>query len=196
MSMPWDGAFAARQDDRLLAQVAAGDRDAFRTLMSRHTASMVSLAQRTTGSIDEADEIVQDAFLKVWTTAPNWRGGGPAKFSTWLYRVVLNASLDYCRRKPSLPLDQAGDPVDTSADGFDCMAARQRWVLLSRAMASLPDRQHEALSLHYFSDLSAAKGAEVLGVSLSAFEALLVRGKRGLRDSLAGMGLTRIEDLL
>ncbi len=183
-------------DHCLLSRIGDGDRLAFRCLMSRHAALMLSLAERTTGSIDEADEIVQDAFLKVWTLAPKWRADGGAAFSTWLYRVVLNACLDFRRRRPLQPLEAAGDPPCDRPGAFDCALASQRAALVRAAMADLPERQQAALSLHYFSDLSAPQAAQVLEVSLSAFESLLVRGRKALLAALAARGLTRIEDMV
>ncbi len=98
-------------DDDLLRRVAAGDRWALQRLMDRHGRAMLALAERTTGNAADADELVQETFLKVWTMAPRWRADGGALFSTWLYRVVLNASLDLRRRRPLHALEEAGGDV-------------------------------------------------------------------------------------
>lgn len=182
---------ADSDDDRLLGAMASGDRSALQCLMSRHAAAMLSLAERTTGSADEADEIVQEAFVKTWVMAPIWRAGGEAAFATWLYRVVLNACLDFRRRRPVLPLDSVAEPVDPGPGGFEAACASQRRALVASALAELPERQRAALSLHYFSELSAPSAARVLDVSVSAFEALLVRGKRALRQGFERRGIVR-----
>ncbi|MDR3440221.1 RNA polymerase sigma factor [Telmatospirillum sp.] len=183
-------------DDALLVGTAAGDRRAFQRLMERHSRAMLALSQRVVGNTHDADEVVQEAFLKVWTKAPQWQIDGKAKFSTWLYRVVLNASLDRLRRTPLAPLEDAGDIVDPTPNGLDRALATQRQKVLARAMTALPPRQQAALSLHYFGDVSGPQAAEILQLSLSACEALLARGKRGLRKSLAALGVTGLGDML
>ena len=183
------------EDDQLLMRIAKGDQTAFRSLMERHARPMLSLAQRTLGQAEDADEVVQEAFLKVWTMAAGWQPDGTARFSTWLYRVVLNACIDRKRRKTMAPLDDAGDPVDPAQNSHDHAVARERHALVRDAMGDLPDRQREALSLHYFSELTAPKAAEILGLSVSALEALLVRGKKGLRQALARRGIAGLGDV-
>lgn len=182
-------------DDGLLRAIAGGDRGAFARLMERHARSMLALATRVTRNCDDADEIVQEAFLKVWVMAPNWRADGEARFATWLYRVVLNACLDRGRRAPFSPLEDAGDPADPGPAGLELAMATQRDSVLAAAMADIPTRQREALTLYYFSDLSAPQAAEILDLSVSALEALLVRGKRSLKAMLQRQGIGGIGDL-
>ena len=184
------------RDDDLLRRIASGDRRAFAALMQRHSSLMLKVAQRTTGNAADADEIVQDAFLKVWTQASQWNPQGGAQFGTWFYRVVLNASLDRCRRKATMPLDQVDEPSDPAMGGYEiaAMAARQRVIVA--AMDSLSDKQKEALTLYYFGETSAPEAAAMLAVSLSAFEALLFRGKAALKQALRRRGITSLGELL
>jgi RNA polymerase sigma-70 factor (ECF subfamily) len=164
--------------------------------MVRHGKSMLALAQRITGNPDDADEIVQEAFLKVWLGAARWRSDGGAKFSSWFYRVVMNASLDRCRRKPMASLDDVDDPCDTSPGGFDTVSSNQRNRVLVDALGTMPVRQKEAMSLFYFAEMSAPTAAKVLNVSVSAFEALLIRGKQSLRTALLRRGIRSLGDLI
>ena len=186
---------APSDDDELLRAVAGGDRGAFTRLMERHARPMLALATRVTRNPDDADEVVQDTFLKVWLMAPKWQADGEAKFGTWLYRVVLNACLDRGRRAPFSPLEDAGDPADPNPAGLEVAMAAQRDSVLSAAMANMPTRQREALTLYYFSDLSAPQAADILDLSVSALEALLVRGKRSLKAMLQRQGISGIGDL-
>jgi RNA polymerase sigma-70 factor (ECF subfamily) len=186
---------SAAGDDDLLHAIAQGDREAFRLLMARHVRQMLAMAARITRSPDDADEIVQDTFLKVWTMARRWQTDRDAKFSTWLYRVVLNASLDRRRRARSAPIEEAGDPPDSTPGGLDQAMMRQREKILGEVMAEMPPRQRTALSLYYYSDLSAPQAAQVLDLSVSALEALLVRGKKGMRAALAKRGITGFGDV-
>ncbi|WP_142850121.1 RNA polymerase sigma factor [Telmatospirillum sp. J64-1] len=170
-------------DDRLLARIAEGDEAAFRTLMDRHLDRAFGLAQRILGSRSDAEDVVQDAFLKVWDRAESWRPG-EAKFSTWLWRVVTNRCLDLHRRPRHEALEAVPEPQDPAEDVVSSIAAGQEERRLKAAMADLPERQRAALALIYETGLSNAQAAEVLGISVGALEQLLVRAKRSLRGRL------------
>lgn len=183
---PWGDGVATRrgnEDDDLMARIAAGDAGAFRRLMDRHVDGAYRLAKRVIGSHAEAEDAVQEAFLKVWTRAQSWKPGG-ARFSTWLWRVVLNQSLDVRRRPRQAPLDAGPEPVDPSADPVRAIAERQDKERLDRSIAALPERQRAALALIYGVGASNIEAAEALGISVGALEQLLVRAKRALRDTL------------
>ncbi|RAU22773.1 RNA polymerase subunit sigma [Paramagnetospirillum kuznetsovii] len=182
-------------DNGLLRAIAEGDRTAFRRLMERHARPMLALATRITGNPDDADEVVQDSFLKVWTLAAKWNSDGPAAFGTWLYRVVTNACLDRRRRVAFAPLEEAGDPPDPGMSGADVAMARQRDSMICAALDAMPPRQSQALALYYFSDLTAPEAAQALELSIPALEALLVRGRRSLRTILERQGITALGDL-
>jgi len=183
-------------DDLLMAHVAAGDQAAFRNLAEKYRRRMLLLARRITDSAADADEILQEVFLKVWMVAPTWRTEGPAKFSTWLRRVVLNASIDRKRRRIFSPLDEAADLIDQRDGGFETAFASERHAAILDAMATLPDRQRSALLLHYLNEMSAPEAAKALGVSVSSLESLLVRGKRALRDALVLANAIGLIDIL
>lgn len=183
-------------DDDLLEQAATGDRRAFQALMERHARPMLALAQRVSGSADDAEELVQDAFLKVWTMAPKWHRGGRAQFSTWLYRVVLNSCLDRRRRPRWSGLDEVEEIADSSPGAAQQLLLRRQRSLIQEAMTAIPERQRAALFLHYFSEISAPQAACVLEISVSAMEALLIRGKRALKKELMRRGVTEIGDML
>jgi len=175
-------------DDRaLLASIGRGDHRAFHVLMSRHMPFVLALAQRVLGSRADADEVAQEAFLRVWTTAPRWRADGEAQFRTWLYRVAVNLCLDRRRRLPALPLEDAGDPADPAPDSLDRVAAAETARLVAGALDVLPARQREAIVLCYYAGVPGTEAAGMLGISVSALESLLVRGRRALRLRLAGL---------
>lgn len=190
------GMTPSHSDDDLLEQSASGDRRAFQALMDRHARAMLALAQRVSGNPDDAEELVQDAFLKVWTMAPKWRRDGGAQFSTWLYRVVLNGCLDRRRRPAWTGLDDMEELADTSPGAAQQASRRQTRDLILAAMTAIPERQRAALFLHYFSEISAPQAAQVLEVSVAAMEALLIRGKRALKNELMRRGVTTMGDML
>lgn len=171
------------EDDDLMARIAAGDAGAFRRLMDRHVDGAYRLASRVAGSHAEAEDAVQEAFLKVWTKARSWEPGA-ARFSTWLWRVVLNQSLDARRRPRQARLDAVAEPEDTRADPLRTIAERQDEERLNGAVSELPERQRAALALVYGAGASNAEAADALGISIGALEQLLVRARRALRQRL------------
>src|SRR5215470_156815 len=138
-------------DEDLMVRIGSGDRVAFGELVRRHLNRAVAVAQRVTGSRGDAEEIAQEAVLRVWTEAPNWRSaeGGfrGARFTTWLYRVVVNLGIDRKRRPAMSALEAAGDPVDPAESALHTMEKAQLSGRVAAAVAALPERQRAALTL-------------------------------------------------
>jgi RNA polymerase sigma-70 factor, ECF subfamily len=170
-------------DEDLMARVAGGDEAAFRALSRRHVAGGLALARRVSGNAADAEEVVQEAFLRVWVNAPRWRP--TASFRTWFYRVVLNLCFNRARRRPFAALEAAGDPADPSPDPAANLERRQTDSLVTAAIAALPERQRAAIVLTYEEGLSNIETAAALDTSVSGVETLLVRAKRALRAALA-----------
>jgi RNA polymerase sigma-70 factor, ECF subfamily len=170
-------------DEDLMQWIARGDEPAFRQLARRYAARAVALARRITGNDSDAEEVVQEALLRVWINAPRWRP--LAAFRTWFYRVVVNLCLSRRRRTPFLPLEAAGDPADPSPGAGAALEREESDRRIAAAIAALPDRQRAAIVLTYHEGLSNAETAAVLEASVSGVEALLVRAKRTLRDALS-----------
>ena len=169
-------------DHDLMARTAQGDERAFQILAHRHAAGALRLARRILGNEALAEEVVQDALLRVWTNAPRWRP--EAALRTWLYRIVVNLCLNARRRAPDLPL-AAADQVADPAPGAEAeLEARERDAAVAAAVAALPARQRAAVALTYQEGLSNAEVAVVLDTSVSGVETLLVRAKRALRAAL------------
>ncbi|HXL69313.1 MAG TPA: sigma-70 family RNA polymerase sigma factor [Xanthobacteraceae bacterium] len=169
-------------DEDLMRRVAAGDERAFALLAPRHAARAIGLARRLTGNSADAEEIVQEALLRVWINAPRWRA--QAQFRTWFYRIVVNLCLNRRRRAPFSPLTEAGDPPDPSLDPAARLERDETDRQVAAAVANLPARQRLVIMLTYEEGLSNADAAAVLDSSVSGVEALLVRAKRGLREKL------------
>ena len=115
-------------DAGLVARAGKGDRAAAQALMARHLPKMLTLARRMLHDPAEAEDAVQEAFLRLWTHAARWRPGR-AKFETWLYRVTLNQCYDRLRKKPVEPLEAAADVPDGAARRHSALphpGARQR----------------------------------------------------------------------
>jgi RNA polymerase sigma-70 factor (ECF subfamily) len=170
-------------DEDLMQRIARGDEPAFRLLARRYAARATGLARRVTGNDADAEEVVQEALLRVWVNAPRWRP--LAAFRTWFYRILVNLCLSRRRRTPFVALDAIPDPVDPAATPDAVLERRQTDRLVATAIAELPDRQRVAIVLTYDEGLSNAEAAAILETSVAGVEALLVRAKRTLREKLA-----------
>jgi RNA polymerase sigma-70 factor (ECF subfamily) len=166
-------------DHDLMARAAQGDERAFRVLAERHAGRALGLARRILGNEAMAEDIVQDAFLRVWINAPRWRP--QAQFRTWLYRIVVNLCLNAKRRAGDLPLAAAEHVADPASAADAQLEARERDRRLAAAVDALPERQRAAIMLTYQEGLGNAEVADVLDTSISGVETLLVRAKRALR---------------
>jgi RNA polymerase sigma-70 factor (ECF subfamily) len=169
-------------DEVLMAAVARGDRRAYRELARRHLPAMLGLARRILGNAADAEDVAQEAMLRVWTHAPRWQP--LAAFRTWLTRVVVNLCLDRKRRAPWVALEAAGEIEDPAPDAGERAEIAERERRLTAAIAELPVRQRVAIMLTYGEGMSNAQVAEMLDASVSAVETLLVRGKQNLRRAL------------
>jgi RNA polymerase sigma-70 factor (ECF subfamily) len=169
-------------DHDLMARTAQGDGRAFAILARRHAPRALGLARRILGNDAMAEEIVQDALLRVWIHAPRWRP--EAAFRTWLYRIVTNLCLNAKRRPADAPLAAAGDPADPTADAGAALERHERDRALAAAVDALPPRQRAAIALTYQEGLGNAEVAAVLDTSVSGVETLLVRARRALRTAL------------
>jgi len=169
-------------DEALMARVARGDQPAFRALARRHVPAMVGLARRILGNTADAEDVAQEAMLRVWTHAPRWQP--VAAFKTWLTRVVVNLCLDRKRRAAWVDLEEAGELVDRAPDAVERMETSERERQLQSAIEKLPDRQRAAIVLTYTEGMSNAQVADILDTSVSAVETLLIRGKQNLRRAL------------
>src|SRR6478609_5761431 len=163
-------------DHDLMSRAAKGDERAFRTLAERHAGAALRLARRILGNEAMAEDVVQDALLRVWINAPRWRP--EAAFRTWLYRIVVNLCLNARRRAPGLPLEAAAQSVDPGPLPDQQFELGERDRQLAAAIAALPERQRAAVVLTYQEGLGNADVAEVLDLSVSSVEALLVRARR------------------
>ncbi|MBC7142524.1 MAG: RNA polymerase sigma factor [Rhodobacteraceae bacterium] len=174
-----------RSDDTLLALYGQGDRAAARALARRLTPLAFRVAQRMLRDPAEAEDVAQEAMLRLWRAAPGWQAG-TAKVSTWLYRVVVNLSTDRLRRRRSVPLEAAPEPEDGRPGADEGLVEADRAAALEAALQTLPERQREAVVLRHLEGLANPEIAEIMGVGVEAVESLTARGKRGLMQVLAG----------
>jgi len=182
--MPFD-AYADAPDEALLALYANGDRDAARLLMHRLTPRIYRQAYRMLRDQAEAEDVTQEAMLRLWKIAPEWRQD-EAKVTTWLYRIVANLCTDRLRkRRPNDSLDQVAEPEDGADSVDESMQKKSRSDALSDALDQLPERQKQAVVLRHLDELSNPEIARIMDVGVGAVENLIARGKRALANVLA-----------
>lgn len=185
--MPFD-TMSDRSDDDLLADFAAGDAQAARVLTARLAPGVLAHAARMLGGDRaEAEDVTQEALMRLWRAAPDWRAG-EAKPSTWLFRVTANLCIDRLRRRRRAgpALDAIPEPQDGAPSVAQGMQTRARAAALNRALAQLPERQRQAVVLRHLEGLSNPEIAEIMDIGMRAVESLTARGKRALAEALAG----------
>lgn len=170
-------------DEELLTRYADGDRQAAQELATRHLPRVFRHARRVLGDVAAAEDVAQEAMMRLWKIAPTWRRG-EAQVSTWLYRVTANLCTDLLRRRRTVDLDAAAQVADTAPDAATQMHAAARADALQGALNQLPERQRQAVVLRHIEGLSNPEISDIMGLSTRAVESLTARGKRGLQALL------------
>jgi RNA polymerase sigma-70 factor (ECF subfamily) len=174
-------------DEDLMRRVTAGDRVAFSELVRRHRGRIMRLAYGVVRSGSEAEDIVQETFVRIWTRACDWDVERGTRFVAWASRIAVNLAIDRTRRPTHDPLDDSLDPPSPEADAETRAAAREIGRRIHQAMQKLPERQRTAFVLSQFEELTGAEAARCLGVSEGSLEQLLFRARRALRRELADL---------
>ncbi len=171
-------------DNELLALVKGGSSHAFGVLVERHTERFYRLAYRYLQDRATAEDIVQDAFLKLWENPDLWQAERETKFTTWFYRIVINLCLDWRKKKRPLELDPQMPLVDAAGTADEIMIRQEQETMLEKEIASLPDRQRTALNLCFGEGLSNQEAAVIMGIKLKALQSLIMRAKTALRQRM------------
>lgn len=189
------------QLQQLVARARQGDRAAFDVLVERYTPQVFNIALRITGSREEAEDCVQDAFIRAFSALSRFRG--EAAFSTWLYRVAVNAANDAARRLSGTPIPTSslgdGNPDDeapdldrlaqSSADSDSnperaALAGQRRRVVLE-AIRSLPEHHRTVIVLYDLQGLSYDEVGRVIGARIGTVKSRLNRARLALKERLA-----------
>lgn len=191
---------AVTADDAVLvARLAARDAAALREAIARYAGSLHRTAFRMVGDAHEAEDIVQEACLRLWDHAPRLAArhpagtpaGGALRLSGWLARVVTNLAIDRLRASRRLSGEEVPERAD-EAPLADAVIAESQAADATRALVlALPERQRAAIVLTYYEELPNAEAAAALDMNIKAFESLLLRARAALRKAFAAQGDAR-----
>jgi RNA polymerase sigma-70 factor (ECF subfamily) len=178
-------------DSELMRRLAGGDQQAFASLLSRHSKLVLNVLYRIVLSRDDAEDLCQEVFERLWRQAPQWRD--EAKLTTWLYRVANNLAINFRQRVQQryvLNEDLLMAECDAASADADAEVSRPSLGMgddaLMRALASLPANYRAVLAFRFYRDLAVKDIAEIMGISAKAVESQLGRAKAQLRQNLGG----------
>lgn len=184
-----------RSDVELMLAFQAGDERAFAVLVDRHRNAIVNLTYRYLQNRADAEDLAQEVFLRVFRARARYEP--TAKFTTWLYRVAVNASLNEIRNRKNRPLHSAGTLPGGDDDAFAPAIADEAAPspaegalsgelkeMVRQAVEELPDRQRLALILNKFHGLSYEDLAATLEMTVPAAKSLLVRARENVRRKI------------
>jgi RNA polymerase sigma-70 factor (ECF subfamily) len=171
------------EDSELLDKLAAGDEVAFRMLVERHIDRAYAIALRIVGNAADAEDVVQDTMLKIWSHRGRWQHGR-AKFSTWLYRVISNRCIDLRRKPRNENVETVPEVADGQPGAVEIIERNELNGMLELAMQRLPEQQRIAVIFSYHENMSNGEIAQVMDTTVAAVESLLKRGRQQLRQLL------------
>ncbi len=182
-------------DDALVRRILAGREDLYAAIVRRYQARIVAHVTRMIGSREEGLDLTQEIFLKVFQALDRYNP--QFKFSTWLFRIAGNASIDYLRKKrprtvPLEPPAQDNSRVSSpeyksgDLDPYARLRNTERGQAISRAIADLPPDFRELITLRHFNGLSYEEIAEIKEMPLGTVKNKLFRARAVLKDRLAG----------
>lgn len=188
----------ARRDDELVARTLAGDASAFSRLVERYQRPVISLIYRMVRDPTRAEDLAQEAFVRAYERLDTYEPG--RKFSSWLFKVAHNRTIDHLRKKTPhrVPLEaqsDAGDTWEVLEAPEDSASPHRRYEMgetaraIADAFGRLSESYREVLSLRFEQELSYAEIAEVVGASLSTVKVRIHRARKALARELERLGV-------
>lgn len=180
-----------QNDQELIAEILNPEtrRKAFETLLNKYQQKIYWHIRKMVIDHDDADDVVQETFIKVWQALPNFRGD--AQLYTWLYRIATNESLNFLqkkRRQNHVPLenDDSLDLLNTleSSISQDYISGDEIQIKLQKALLQLPDKQRLVFNMKYFDDLKYEEISEITGTSVGALKASYHLAVKKIEDYL------------
>lgn len=177
-----------QSDDALMARVAQRDALAFHAIVDRHMIAVHRLAYRMLGDAASAEDVTQEALLRLWDHADRWQAGGIG-IAAWLRRVATNLCLDRLRRQKFAGENEIPDCADEAPLADEIIEEEQMRALTMDCIGQLPDRHRAAIVLTYYEQRPNAEAAALLEMNIKAFESLLLRARQTLKRIFEERGL-------
>lgn len=183
-------------DESLMERVKAHDHRAFSVLVERRNEMFYAAAYRMVMNKEEAEDIVQEAFLKIWDKPKIWKSGKGAKFTTWFYRIVMNLAVDHIRKSSKKTGIENPDEIKSGERRQDeDLIKSEEQMALDAALKTLPEKQLMALNLCFYEGVSNKEAAEIMKINVKALESLLMRAKAGIKNYLHREGFLKQGDV-
>lgn len=172
-----------KTDQQLMEHIGSGDKSAMTEFVSRYYNRILDFAKRHLNRLMDAEDIAQEAFIRVWRKASQWQDRHLPPHS-WLYRITYNLCIDQLRKtKPETDVDEQGSLANDDLPENN-IYQQQTEKLLDNALRTLPERQCTAIVLCNYQGFSNRDAASIMDITVEALESLLSRGRRQLRKKL------------
>lgn len=176
-----------QEDNNYIRQVLNGKISAYSYLVDRHKDRAYNLAYRISGNSEDAEEILQDSFLKAYRSLKNFRM--KSSFGTWLYRIVYNTAVSNIRTRKDVIIPLHELPAESTSLRIISQSEEDadheyRKAIVNFAMKMLNEAERGIITLHYFEELPAEEIAEITGLTRSALKVKLFRARKKMHESI------------
>ena len=183
-------------DQEIINKVLAGIVSAYSELVNRYSSMVFTLAYNIILNREDAEEIAQDVFVKAFTSLPSFKQ--QSRFSTWLYKIVVNTALNKKKLRKLITVDITEQITEEELDDdyslpqYESKDMRQH---VQHAMSALPDNERICIVLYYLNELSVNEICEMTGITIANIKVLLHRGRKHLYNKLTELLKTELHHL-
>lgn len=164
-------------DEDLLEYIKEYNEEAFDIIVERHSKRFYLLAYKYTNNYDNADDILQISFMKLWQKPYLWNREKNVKFTTWFYKVVLNTSYDWLRKNNKNHTELSEEITNDKENNTET----ENKLEVKKIISKLPNKYKKAIILYYIEDLSYSEAAKFMNITTKSFEAIIYRAKKKLK---------------
>ncbi len=190
---------AYKDDNFYLDQINQGNTNAYAMLINKHKTMAFNVALRITHNREDAEEVIQDAFLKVYYSIKDFEG--KSKFTTWLFRIVYNQAISKIRKKTIDQNTLDDEIIDNFAvgeisSGLTYLKAEEQTKYINLALAKLPEEDSAVVTLFYLNESSVEEVSEITGLSEANVKVKLHRSRKRMYDELNQLLKNEVNTLL
>jgi len=192
-----DGSFSSTCDEEVIKQILQGDKNKYTILVEKYQQMIFRTCMGFLHNKDDADDLTQEIFIQAYLSLANFKN--KSAFSTWIYRIAVNASLNKIRKSIRNKILQRLDTLTGAGENYELsvpftitdnpenlLISQEHTKMIMKVLNTLPENQHTAIVLSKYDDMSQKEISEIMNISESAVEALLHRAKKNLYNRLSG----------